>query len=113
MPQILLDFETVQGTNSLNSKQKEVFSVVHTWTKDHVKYDGHNVEPIHIFLPGSGGTSKSYLVRIIYNGISKALLYHCKAPEKPRVLLIGPTGISAINIGETTVYSGLETKPGT
>ena len=23
------------------------------------KYDGHNVEPVHTFLSGSGGTSKS------------------------------------------------------
>ena len=35
--------------------------------------------------------------------------YHCKDPEKPRVLLLGPTGISAVNIGRTTTYS--EIKP--
>ena len=30
--------------------------MVHTWAKDYVKDDGHNVEPIHIFLSCSGGT---------------------------------------------------------
>ena len=46
------------------------------------------VEPVHIFLSqaGSAGTSKS-----------KTLLYHCKDPEKPGVLLFGPIGISAAN----------------
>ena len=64
MPQILPDDEIAEGINSLNSKQREVFDVVHSWVKDYVKYDGHNVEPIHTFLPGSGGTAKSHLVKV-------------------------------------------------
>ena len=50
---------------------------------------------------------------MIYNAISKTLLCHCKDPEKPRVLLLGPTGISAVNVGVTTIYSGLGIKPET
>ena len=84
----------------------------HTWVKDYVKYDGHNFQPIHIFLSCSGGTGKSHLVKVIYNAISKTLLYHYKDPEKTSVLLLGPTGISAGNIRGTTIYSGLETKLG-
>ena len=61
------------------------------------KCNGHNVELIHIFLSGNGGTGKSHLVKVIYNCISKTLLYHYKDPEKPRVLLLDPTGISAVN----------------
>ena len=87
--------------------------MVHTWAKDYVNYDGHNVEPVHILRSGSGGTGKSHLVKVIYNAISKTLLYHCKVPDKPRVLLLGPTGISALNIGGTTTHSGLGIKPGT
>ena len=85
MSQILADNEI--GINSLNSKQREVFNVVHTWYKDYVKYNMHNVEPICIFLSGSGGTGKYHLVKVIYNTISKTLLYHCKDPEKLRVYL--------------------------
>ena len=66
-----------------------------------------------IFLSGSRGTCKSHLVKVIYNAISKILLYHCKYPEKPRVLLLGPIGISAVNIGRTTINSGLAIKTGT
>ena len=49
MPQILPDDEIVKGINSLNSKQREVFNVVHTWAKNYVKYGGHDVEPVTYF----------------------------------------------------------------
>ena len=50
--------------------------------------------------------------KVIYKAISKTLLYHCKDPEKLRVLLLGPTGISTVNIDWTTIHSGLGIKPG-
>ena len=43
MPQILPDDEIPKGINSLNSKQREVFNVFHTWAKDYVRNDGHDV----------------------------------------------------------------------
>ena len=108
MLKILLNGDLAEGANSLNSNQREVFNVVHSWAKDYVKDNGQNVEPVHIFLSGSSGTVKSRLVKAIYNVISKTLLYHCKHPEKPRILLLAPTGVSVINIGGTTIHSGLE-----
>ena len=60
--------------------QREVFNVVHTSPNVRVKHNGHNVEPIHIFLSGSGGTVKSNLVKVIYNDTSKTLLFYCKDP---------------------------------
>ena len=66
---------------------------------------------MHIFLSGSGVTGKSHLVKVIYNAISTTLLYHCQDPDKARVLLLGPTGISAV--GGTIIHSGLSIKPGT
>ena len=68
---------------------------------------------MHIFISGSGGTDKSHLVKVIYNAILKTLLYHCKDPDKPRVLLLGPEKVAAVNIGGTTIHSGLRIKPGT
>ena len=69
-------------------------------------------EPIHIFLSGSGGTGKLHLVKVIYN-VLRTLLYHCKDPEKLRVVLLEPTRISGVNIFGTTNHSGLGTKPET
>ena len=39
------------------------------------------------------------------------MIYDCKDPEKPRVLLLGPTGISAVNIGRTTIHYGFGINP--
>ena len=52
-------------------------------------------------------------MRVIDNGTSKTLLYHCKDPVKARALLLGPTGISAVNAGRTTIHSDFGIKPGT
>ena len=108
MPQILPDDKIANGINSLNSKQREVFNVVHKWTKNYVKHDGYEVKLVHIFLSGSGGTRKSHLVKVMYIAISKTLPYHSKDLEKLR-----PTRISAVNIVGTTIHSDLSTKPGT
>ena len=40
MRKILPDDNITEGISSLNSKQREVFNVVHTCAKDFVKYNG-------------------------------------------------------------------------
>ena len=84
MPQILADNEIAEDINSLNSKQREVFNVIHKWAKEYLECNGNIVEPNHIFLSASGGTSKSHLVKVICNAISKTLLCHCRDPKKPK-----------------------------
>ena len=58
MPQILPHDEITEDIKSLNSKQRKVFNVVHKWAK---KYEN--------------------VMDIIYNAVSKLLLYHCKDPH--------------------------------
>ena len=41
----------------------------HTWIKDCVKHNGHNVEPIHIIPSGSAGTDKTHLEKVIQHAI--------------------------------------------
>ena len=65
MPKILPDDEIAEGIISLNLKQRAVFSVAHTWAKDYVKYNGNDVEPVHVFLSGSGDTGKPHLVKVM------------------------------------------------
>ena len=65
-----------------------------------------------MFLSSSEATGKSHLVKVIYNAILKTLLYHCKDNEKPRVLLLGSTRISAVNVGGTTIHTGIGVKLG-
>ena len=47
---------------------------------------------------------KSNLIKTIYQAVSKELSYHGGNPDKLRVLLLGPTRVSAVNIGGTTIH---------
>ena len=85
--------------------------MIHLWAKKYVKYHEHDAQPVHTFLSDVEETEKYYLV--ICNAISKILLYHCKSPEKPRVLLLESTEIYAIKTGENNIHSGPAIKPGT
>ena len=44
----------------------------------------------------------SHLMKVICNSISKTLLYYCQDPK-----VFGCTGISAVNIGGSTIHFGL------
>ena len=65
------------------------------------------VEPLHIFLTGQGGCGKSHLVKTVFHTLSKLLLRKGTNPDKPRILLLAPTGVAAVNIDGTTIHSGL------
>ena len=88
-----------------------MFNVAQKWARDHVEVlsakNKLKPQPFHIFLSGSGGTVKSHIMKTIFQALTKTLLYHSNNPEKVRVLLLGPTGISAVNIYGTTIHSGL------
>ena len=110
MPQILPDDIIPGSINYLNSKQMEVFNMSHTLAKDYAKYNGNNFESVCIVLSGSGGICKYHLEKVMFNAISKTLLYHCKYSEKPRVLSLGSTEVSAVYIGGTTIHSSFGIK---
>ena len=65
------------------------------------------VKPFHIFLTGGGGVGKSHLIKTIYMSINKVLMYKGGNPEKPRILLLAPTGVAAVNIDGTTIHTAL------
>ena len=77
--------------------------------KNCVKNKSSNLElsipPFHIFLTGGGGCGKSHLIKTIYQAVSKIFLYHGSCPDRPRVLLLAPTGVASINIDGTTLHS--------
>lgn len=51
------------------------------------------------------------MLKTIYQVVSKELLYHSKESNKPRILLLDPTTISAVKLGGTAIHSGLGIKP--
>ena len=60
LPQMLVGNKIANDINSLNPNQNYILNVAHTLTKDYGKYNGHNVEPVHILISGSGDTCKSH-----------------------------------------------------
>ena len=96
---------------SLNVKQRQVFDVIHKWARDyvnnlfskHVKY----IKLFHIFLTGGAGVGKSHLIKTIFMSISKLLSFKGGDPEKPRILILAPAGMAAINIDGTTIHTAL------
>ena len=110
-PCVLLDDGINQQICSLNTKQREIFDTVLAWAKKFVKArnckNSENVDPLYVFLTGQGGCGKSHLVKTIFHALSKVFLRKGSDPNKPRVLLLAPTGVAAVNINGTTIHSGL------
>ena len=100
-----------ENIRSLNVKQRQVFDVIHKWARDyaknwsskHAKY----IKPFHIFLTGGAGVGKPHLIKTIFMSISKSLSFKGGDPEKPRILILAPTGVAAINIDGTTIHTAL------
>ena len=61
--------------------------------------------PLHLFITGSGGYGKSHLIKTVNHSLTKTL--YSKNSDKPKVLLLVPTGATAINIEGMTIHSGL------
>ena len=85
-------------------KQREIFNFIHKWLRDFIKSLGCI---FHIFIKGGAGVGKSHLIKTIYMSLSKVLIYNSGELEKPRILLLVPTGVAAINTNDTTIHSGL------
>ena len=47
------------------------------------------------------------LIRTIYHSLTKTLSNRAMSSDKPKVLLLAPTGVAAINIDGTTIHTGL------
>ena len=110
-PEILPDDTINANIRSLNKKQREVFNVTLKWTRDHVKNlsskNSTKILPFHIFLTGGAGVGKSHVLKTIYMSATKVLGRKGGDPGKPRVLVLAPTGVAAINVDGTTIHCGL------
>ena len=66
----------------------------------------HNeILPLQLFVTRSGVCGKSHLTKNVYHSLTKTLC--SKQSEKPKVLLLAPTGVAAINIEGITIHTGL------
>lgn len=68
-----------------------------------------NLKPFYIFITDGAGIGKSHLIKPIHMSLIRVLMYIGGDPEKPKILLLDPTGVAATNIDGTTIHSGLIT----
>lgn len=108
---ILADEDVNRMILSLNFRQREIFEVVFDWARRYIKNLSaktlYENQPLHIFLTGAGGCGKSHLIHTLYQALTKQLYYRSRNIEKPKVLLVAPTGVAAININGTTIHTAL------
>ena len=94
--------------HQLNTEQKTMVMYHRKWCKETViTLKQHKlVKPYHIFLSGSGGVGKSYIVKMLHTDTVKLL--QCSQQIKPEdvpILLTAATGVAAHNINGITVHS--------
>ena len=86
-------------------------NVVNKWARQSVQNRSSdsnlNIPPLRLFVTGNAGTGKSFLIKTLHSSVSKTLNFRTSSVEKPKVLLLAPTGVAAINISGTTIHSGL------
>ena len=117
MPKIATAVKIAVNISILNKTQLIKFDVLQQRARNYVKNVSSKrkiilqIKTVHTVLSGSGSAGKSHLVKAIYQVVSKELLYHSKEPRKPCAVLLDPADISAVNIGGTTIHSGLGIKP--
>ena len=97
--------------SQLNPKQRKIFNVVNKWARQSLQNRSAdstlNIPPLRVFVTGNAGTGKSFLIKTLHSSVSKTLNFITSSVEKPKVLLLAPTGVAAINISGTTIHSGL------
>ena len=99
-----------KSISSLNMQQRELFNFVHKWSRDFIKSlcckIHQNVKPFLIFITGGARVGKSHLIKTTYMSLSKVLINKGGELEKPRILLLVPTGVAPININGANIHSG-------
>ena len=91
-------------------QEREIFDFVHKWLRDFIKSLAckihQNVKPFLVFITGGAGVGKSHLIKTIYMSLSKVLINKGGELEKPRILLLVPTGVAPVNINGANIHSG-------
>ena len=110
-PTAITDESLRESVRSLNEKQRFTYDFVLRWCRNMVKNINclakKKVEPLHIFITGGAGSGKSHLIRTIYHTAVNTFKYANVNPGLPKVLLMAPTGVTAVNVSGSTINSAL------
>ena len=109
---VLISYSQISSKiRSQNQKQHEPFDMVQNWAEKSIIIKSISyaqpLETLHIFLAGNAGCGKSFLMKVLYQSLTKILSYGIVSLDKPKVLLMAPTAVAAINIDGTTIHTAL------
>ena len=108
---MMSDDDINENIRSLNCKQRVIYNVINKWAREYTKNRPSLmpsvIKPLYLFITGNGGCGKSHLAKTVYQSLTKTLSYHTGEPEKPKLLVLSPTGVSAVNVSGNTTHSGL------
>ena len=96
----------------LKKKKHEKQGKMKRWWKDTIPYHTRQSsydDGYRIFLSGSGGTGKSYVIKLIHHDVIRLLqAIACAEVDQPLVILGAPTGTAAFNIDGSTLHSAFQ-----
>ena len=73
--------------------------------KNLMSSDITTIQPLYLSITGGAGVVKLFLTKI--QSLTKTFSYKISFSDKPKVLLLAPTGVAAVTTDETTIYSAL------
>ena len=95
---------------SLNPDQARVYEQVKSHLEHHLKHEKKechctDLQPLHMFVSGVGGTGKSFLIKTVWALVSKLW-----GDETRSTLcaVTAPTGLAAFNVGGVTIHRLLQ-----
>ena len=95
--------------------QRQVYDVIQRRFRDYVKCRSakfiSKLFPFYLFLTGGGGVVEFHVpLKIIYMSITKHLINEGGNPENARIVVLAPSGVTAVHVSCTTVNSDLRNK---
>ena len=98
--------EYLSKIDSLNSQQRKIFN-------DYVERisNPESEEPFYLYVGGEAGTGKSFLMNLMIESTNRQPNYSGDALDKPKCLVMAPTGVAAFLVKGSTIESALGIRP--
>ena len=115
-PTLIPDDELNCKIRFFSYEQNKLFDTVQGWEKCYVKSKSFSpltvVDILHNFLTGAPGCGKPFSMKVMYQSLTKILSYRNVSVDKPKVLLMVPAGVAAVNIDGGTIHTALNIPTG-
>lgn len=96
---------------SFKNKQSIAYDTDLSWCRNKIKsmltQNFKNIDPIYLFITRGAGSGRSHLIKTISPTIVKTLRHSRGNVNRPTVLLMAPTRVSAVNIVGAIVNTAL------